>query len=87
MSEIVIEPMRPELIESFYEALDSVSRERRYLSFLEAPPLERLRTFVLDMIENGCQFVALDGSKVVGWCDVRRLDRETSAHQIGRAHV
>lgn len=81
MSEIVIEPMRPEFIESFHAALDSVARERRYLSFLEAPPLERLRTFVMDMIENGCQCVALDGSKVVGWCDIRRLDRETSAHR------
>lgn len=81
MSEITIEPMRPEYIESFWEALDRVSRERRYLSFLEAPPLERLRTFVLDMIENGSQFVALDGGKVVGWCDIRRFDRETSSHR------
>ena len=76
---ISIEPIRAEHIESFHHALDAVSRERKYLSFLEAPPLEAVRAFVLDMIENDHpQFVAIAGGKVIGWCDIR---------QIGRAHV
>ncbi|UWU76409.1 hypothetical protein N2603_42160 [Bradyrhizobium huanghuaihaiense] len=37
-------------VESFHRALDTVARERRYLAFLEAPPLEATRSFVLDMI-------------------------------------
>lgn len=82
MSEIVIEPMRPEFIESFREALDSVARERRYLSLLEAPPLEATKDFVMGLLEKGNpQFVALMGDKVVGWCDIQRGTRETQSHR------
>jgi RimJ/RimL family protein N-acetyltransferase len=82
VSEIVIEPMRPEYIESFWEALDSVSRERRYLSLLRAPPLDSTTTFVMGLLENGNpQFVALVGDKVVGWCDIQRGTRETQSHR------
>ena len=78
---IVIESIREEHIESFHHALDTVSRERKYLSFLEAPPLEDVRLFVRDMIENGHpQVVAVEGDKVVGWCDIRRNGRATHAH-------
>jgi hypothetical protein len=34
-------------IESFRRTLDFVARERRYLSFLEAPAIESARAFVL----------------------------------------
>jgi RimJ/RimL family protein N-acetyltransferase len=82
VSEIVIEPMRPEFIESFREALDSVARERRYLSLLQASPLDAVRTFVMGLMENGNpQFVALVGEKVVGWCDIQRGTRETQSHR------
>jgi RimJ/RimL family protein N-acetyltransferase len=68
-------------VESFHRALDTVARERRYLAFLEAPPLEATRSFVLDMIaQRNPQFVALSGTDVVGWCDVRRLSRPIHAH-------
>lgn len=78
---ISIEPIRAEHVESFHRALDVVSRERKYLSFLEAPPLEAVRTFVLDMIENDHpQFVAIADGKVIGWCDIRHQDRATRAH-------
>ncbi|MBP1845366.1 RimJ/RimL family protein N-acetyltransferase [Rhizobium petrolearium] len=78
---ITIERIREEHIESFHKALDMVSRERKYLTFLEAPPLESTREFVLDMIEGGHpQVVAVMGGKVVGWCDIRRHARETHAH-------
>lgn len=78
---ISIEPIRAEHVESFHRALDAVSRERKYLSFLEAPPLEAVRAFVHDMIENGHpQFVAIADDDVIGWCDIRRVSRETRAH-------
>jgi ribosomal protein S18 acetylase RimI-like enzyme len=38
-----IVPISHEHIESFHRALDFVARERRYLAFLEAPPLEEAR--------------------------------------------
>lgn len=82
MDAIGIEPIREMHIEGFHKALDTVARERRYLSFLEAPSLESTRDFVLDNIRNGHpQFVALAEGKVVGWCDIRRHDREVHAHR------
>lgn len=79
---IAIESIREDHIESFHTALDTVSRERKYLSFLEAPPLDSTRTFVLGMIEGGHpQFVAVTDDGVVGWCDIRRHDRPSHAHR------
>ena len=79
---ILIEAMLPGHIESFHRALDMVSRERKYLTFLEAPPLESTRAFVLDMIENGHpQFVAVLDGQVVGWCDIRREGRPSLVHR------
>lgn len=82
MNEIAIEPIREMHIEGFHKALDTVARERRYLSLLEAPPLESTRDFVLDNIRNGHpQFVALAVGEVVGWCDIRRHEREVHVHR------
>ncbi|CAN7410058.1 GNAT family N-acetyltransferase [Neorhizobium sp. LjRoot104] len=78
---ILIESIREEHIESFHKALDTVSRERKYLTFLEAPPLEGVRSFVLDMIENAHpQVVAVVDAQVVGWCDIRRHPQPIHAH-------
>ncbi|MFK3780062.1 GNAT family N-acetyltransferase [Agrobacterium sp. NPDC089420] len=79
---VSIEPIRAEHVESFHRALDAVSRERKYLVFLEAPPLEAVRAFVLDMIEHGHpQFVALADGEVIGWCDIRRESRPSLVHR------
>ncbi|MCK1391800.1 GNAT family N-acetyltransferase [Bradyrhizobium sp. 1] len=68
-------------IESFHRALDTVARERRYLAFLEAPPIESTRAFVLDNIARGYpQFVTISAGEVVGWCDVVRKARPVHAH-------
>ncbi|MFB2561598.1 GNAT family N-acetyltransferase [Rhizobium sp. IMFF44] len=80
-TEIRIEPISTEYIEGFHKALDTVAREREYLSLLEAFPLEETRIFVLGMIEKGNpQFVALDDKKVVGWCDISRHGFSSHAH-------
>ncbi|WP_112605391.1 GNAT family N-acetyltransferase [Rhizobium sp. WW22] len=79
--EIRIEPISAEHIEGFHRALDTVAREREYLSLLEAFPLEETRIFVLGMIKKGNpQFVALDDGKVVGWCDISRHGFPSHAH-------
>ncbi|MBA2399582.1 MAG: GNAT family N-acetyltransferase [Bradyrhizobium sp.] len=71
MATIEIVPITQGHIEGFHRTLDIVARERRYLAFLEAPPLEATRAFILDIIEQGYpQFVALSAGEVVGWCDV-----------------
>jgi ribosomal protein S18 acetylase RimI-like enzyme len=79
MVEIV--PITKSHIESFHRTLDFVARERRYLAFLEGPPIESTRAFVLGNIEQGYpQLVALSGGEVVGWCDVLRKARPIYAH-------
>jgi len=66
-----IVPIAEEHIPGFRAAVDVVARERKYLAFLEAPPLEDVTRFVRDNIEHGSpQFVVLSAATVVGWCDV-----------------
>jgi len=78
---IDIAPIREEHIEGFHAALDAVSRERAYLAFLEAPPIEEVRAFVDRNIARGYpQLVALDQGRVVGWCDVLPMDRPVMRH-------
>jgi ribosomal protein S18 acetylase RimI-like enzyme len=82
MNAIEIVPIAQGHIEGFHRALDIVARERRYLAFLEAPPIESTRAFVLDNIKCGHpQFVAISVGDVVGWCDVKPLDRPIQAHR------
>ena len=81
MASVEIVLITQDHIESFHRALDFVARERRYLSFLEAPPLPSVRAFVLDNISHGYpQLVAVSAGQVVGWCDVVPKPRPIDAH-------
>ena len=66
--EVAIVPIAEEHVMAFHSCLDVVARERCYLGFLAAPPLESMRRFVRANIENGhVQLVALaDGTLLVG---------------------
>ena len=78
---VEIGPIADEHIESFHKTLDVVARERRYLAFLEAPPLESTRAFIRNNIAHGFpQFVATLEGEVVGWCDVTPKSRPIYAH-------
>ena len=78
---VEIVPIERRHIAGFREVLDGVARERRWLAFLEAPPLTRVRSFVLNGLRNGMtQFVAVDDGRVVGWCDVNPKAHETLRH-------
>lgn len=83
MNAIEIVPIAQGHIDGFHRALDLVARERRYLAFLEAPPIESTRAFVLDNMKHGHpQFVAVSAGEVVGWCDVTPMSsRPTQAHR------
>lgn len=81
MASVEIVPITQDHIESFHRALDFVAHERRYLAFLEAPPPEQTRAFVLNNIRHGYpQLVAVSGGQVVGWCDVVPNPRPIYAH-------
>jgi hypothetical protein len=76
--DIRIVPSEEQYLESFRTVLDTVARERRYLIFLEAPPLVGIQQFVAENHRRGgVQFFALDArDQVVGWCDITRHQRE-----------
>lgn len=79
---IAIVPTMPEHVESFHRALDLVARERKYLSMLEAPPLEQTLKFVKGCVERGDpRVVAVVRNEVVGWCDITRHDWPIHAHR------
>jgi len=70
-SDVVPRLSCPADAEGIWSCLDSVARERVHIAMVEAPPLEQVRAFLGDAPERGIiQFVALDGSQIVGWCDV-----------------
>jgi ribosomal protein S18 acetylase RimI-like enzyme len=76
-----IVPIEEIYIDGFHRTLDIVARERRYLSFLEAPPIETTRAFVRDTIKRGYpQWVAISAGEVVGWCDVTAKPRPIYTH-------
>jgi RimJ/RimL family protein N-acetyltransferase len=69
-------------IPGYHACLDVVARERRYLAFLSAPPLEQTRTWVLPHIEKNHPFyVAAVEGHVVGWCDISLQEREGFTHR------
>jgi len=71
VAEIKIESISEEFIESYHLCLDSVARERKHLAFVEAPPFNSTRSFVLSNIsKNFPQFIAIREDEVIGWCDI-----------------
>ena len=68
-------------IDGFWSAVDSVARERKYLAFLEGPPINTTRDFVLNNINgNWPQVIAMSEGELIGWCDITALDRPVFAH-------
>jgi hypothetical protein len=52
-----IAPIAETNIASFLEAVDTVTRERKYLAFLEALPLENTKLFILNNIK--CEYLTI----------------------------
>ena len=77
-------PIAERHIRGFHASLDEVARERRFLAFLEAPPLAETEAFVRKNIEKrNAQFVALSAAdeRVIGWCDATPSERPVFAHR------
>ncbi|HMA23321.1 MAG: N-acetyltransferase family protein [Gemmatimonas sp.] len=87
MVTVRIVPTDETYVEALHHTLDAVARERRYLAFVEGPPLEGVRAFVRALIAGaGVQFLAIqDADTVIGWCDIFRNPREGFRHcgQLG----
>ena len=80
-SGIEIRESTPEDAEGLHAAFAAVAGERRFLARVEAPPLEQVRAFAASLRERGgFRLVALAGSRIVGWCDISRDEREGFRH-------
>ncbi len=78
---IEIKQIEPQHVDGFHAVLDAVARERRYLAFLEAPPIEAARVFVENNLARGYpHLIALSDDQVVGWCDITPMNRPIYAH-------
>jgi ribosomal protein S18 acetylase RimI-like enzyme len=76
-----IVPITEDHIQGFCSAVDSVARERKYLAFLEGPPINTTEDFVLQNIKgNWPHLVAISEGKIIGWCDISALNRPVFAH-------
>ncbi|MBL0731224.1 GNAT family N-acetyltransferase [Piscinibacter sp. HJYY11] len=80
MSPLVVATQEAHLPD-LYSVIDSVAREGKYLAFTKAPAWEQSVAFYRGLLKAGNPyFVAVAGTKVVGWCDVSFLVGESRAH-------
>lgn len=80
--DIRIVPTAEQYVEAFNRAMGQIGRERRYIGWLDTPPLEESRAFVRRVLDGeGVQLLALDEhDELLGWCDVVRHAREGFRH-------
>ncbi|HSF15546.1 MAG TPA: GNAT family N-acetyltransferase [Vicinamibacteria bacterium] len=70
--------------EEIARCVSAVARERKYLATVEGFTSQETRKFLESLgYWAGVQIVALDGRKIVGWCDVLPLPFEGMRH-VGR---
>ncbi len=79
--EAVVRPISIADTEGFRDCIAEVMRERRWLAFVEPFPLPESAAFVARNIASGNpHFVADDAGSIVGWCDIRREEIPSYAH-------
>lgn len=84
MSSIQFRSIHMDDIKAFHACLDAVARERKYLGFVQAPPLEATHEWLQGSIARGdIRLVAVAGARIVGWCDLEVFEREGFKH-LGR---
>ena len=78
-----IVPTTESHIPGFHAAVDVVSRERRYLVFLAAPPIEQSVAFVRGLLaDGGVQYVAVTESR-----RARRSMKRNRTVKLNSKHV
>ena len=78
---VTVVPVREEDVEGLYDALDVVCKECKFFPLTKAPPLEIIRQYTISAIASGgTNFVALNNSQVVGWCDIYVNQKEGYQH-------
>jgi ribosomal protein S18 acetylase RimI-like enzyme len=66
-------PIEMRHVDSFGDCVGEVARERRYLAIVEGfPPEQNALWVAVNRARGNPLFVALDGDRVIGWCEIRR---------------
>ncbi len=79
--QIGIAAIRPEHAGGFCDVFATVIAERKYLTYVEPPPFEKTREFVMRAIERDWPLlVAVADKAVVGWCDIMPKPQPMFAH-------
>ena len=82
MAEPTIRPIALADIASFRECVTAVMRERVFLAYQEPFSLVDTAAFVAGNLAAGSpHFVADDGGRIIGWCDLRRETIPIYAHE------
>ena len=67
-----------------HACLDAVARERVHLGLVAAPPQSHSRQWLRSVFAAKLPFiVALEGSRMIGWCDVAPRAMEGFRHTVG----
>ena len=81
MNQVTIRPISQADIEGFHSCIDSVARERKYLGFTQAAPIDGTRKSLVEDMERGViRLIALDNAKIVGWCHIKPDSLEGFTH-------
>jgi RimJ/RimL family protein N-acetyltransferase len=79
--DFLIRPISIDDAVDFNRLVGVVARERRYLRFSDAPPMDKTVDFLRDSLGAGNpHLAAVVGGELVGWCDVCRHSFEIEAH-------
>ncbi len=70
---VAIRPIALGDVAALRDCVDAVMRERHYLAYQEPFSIEETKAFVArNMRERNPHWVATQGTRIVGWCDIRR---------------
>lgn len=76
-----ISPAEERHYKGLHNVVDAVARERKYLSFTQAPSWEQSVAFYRNLASSGCpHLVALDGEEVIGWVEVSPQFGDSRSH-------
>lgn len=68
-------------VASYRRAVGAVAREKKYLTTIDAYPLDQTTDYVRNHIDNNyAQYVAIHDDEVVGWVDITPSPRVTNRH-------
>ena len=78
---LLIEALREQHFERLHHVFDAVCRERRFMAFAQAGPMEQTFSFYRSILAGGhSHFVAVQADRVLGWCDVLPTHGQMRAH-------